>query len=231
MGKTVVFGGWAVEPDLLVPLFGTDARYVDINMIMPILFNSDELKENWIDVVISEMGLKKGEADCISGWSTGAMIAYEAARKLNPPKAFLLSATPCFCRKGSYRFGIRQSVLDAMISSLDTDRHGVLSSFFDRCGIPYDSKPGEKYSTAQLKSGLLFLREADLHPLEPLENKPVFLQGSDDEIIPKTASVYFSEKAGGVHLEFPGPHAFFVNDPEEVAECMEETIKYLDNLA
>ncbi|MFW5785064.1 MAG: alpha/beta hydrolase [Chitinispirillaceae bacterium] len=231
MGKTVVFGGWAVEPDLLVALFGEEAQYVDVNLLMPLLFESDRLKKNWVDVVISETGIKKGEAECISGWSTGAMIAYEASKKLNPQRAFLLSATPCFCRKGSYRFGTRQSVLDSMIGSLDTDRHAVLSSFFDRCGIPCDDKPGEKYSTDQLKSGLQFLREADLHPLEPLLIKPIFLQGSDDEIIPKAASVYFSQKTGGVHIEFPGPHAFFLENPAEVVTCMEDTIKYLDNLA
>jgi hypothetical protein len=40
MSETIVFGGWAVSPDILKNVFGNDAVYIDVNHIMPKLFAS-----------------------------------------------------------------------------------------------------------------------------------------------------------------------------------------------
>ncbi|MFP4242332.1 MAG: hypothetical protein ACLFTW_10195 [Chitinispirillaceae bacterium] len=231
MDETVVFGGWGVEPELLMPLFGKEVRYVDINILMPSLIEREQLRNDWVDIVLDKTGLIYGAPTCIAGWSTGAMIAYEVAKKKNPQNTFLLSATPCFCRKPAFKYGTRKSVLNQMIQTLCENKTEVLSSFFERCGIPFEKENAEKYDTLQLKSGLVFLREADLHPLTPLANKPIFLNGRDDEIVPWTASVHFSEKAGGVYLDFPGPHAFFLDNSAEIVRSMIETVEFMDNLA
>ncbi|MCL2690457.1 MAG: hypothetical protein FWE57_11515, partial [Chitinispirillia bacterium] len=98
--KTIIFGGWAVKPEILKPVFGENACYVDVNEIMPKLFDSYLLKKDWIEIVMSECQLTDDDIPyTIAGWSTGAMFAYSIARVICPQKLILLSAAPRFCRK------------------------------------------------------------------------------------------------------------------------------------
>ncbi|MCL2689905.1 MAG: alpha/beta hydrolase [Chitinispirillia bacterium] len=216
--KTIVFGGWAVKPEILEPIFGKDAHYIDINEIVPKLFDSRQLKKNWHEIVLSECQLTDDDVpNTIAGWSSGAMFAYSISRIICPQKLILLSATPRFCRKEGCRFGVRESVVDQMISTLSTDPQNVLTSFYKRCGLSYDSKATSDYTAEQLQYGLHFLKQADLHPLEPLKTSPVFFHGEDDQIIPKEASVYFSKQIGGIHIALSGGHAFFTEHNEDIA--------------
>ena len=219
--KTIVFGGWAVKPEILEPIFGENACYVDVNKIMPKLFDSHQLKKNWAEVVLSECQLTDNDIpNVIAGWSTGAMFAYSTARVICPKKLILLSATPQFCRKNEYRFGVRESAVDQMISALSNDSQNVLSSFYERCGLQYDSKVVNDYTTEQLRCGLLFLKQAGLHPLEPLKTNPMFFHGCDDQIIPEEASRYFSLQINGIHIAFSGGHAFFTEYYEDIADFL-----------
>jgi pimeloyl-ACP methyl ester carboxylesterase len=214
MNKTIVFGGWAVSPDILKSIFGNDARYIDVNPIMPKLFASNQLSDNWIDTVISECQLQLTGGITIAGWSTGAMFAYAAARVCPPQNLILLSATPCFCRKDDFRFGTRPSVLDQMISALDNDRDAVLQSFYERSGLAYNPSIPPNYSSTELIHGLMFLKQANLRPITPLSINPIFYHGRDDLIIPISASKYFCEQAGGEHVGVDGGHGFFTKTTE-----------------
>ena len=219
--KTLVFGGWAVKPQILEPVFGKDACYVDVNEIMPKLFDSRLLKKDWVKIVLSECQLTGDNIpDTIAGWSTGAMFAYSIARVLCPQKLILLSATSRFCRKDEYRFGVRESALDQMINALSLNPQNVLESFYKRCGLRYDSETVSKYTIDQLSHGLLFLKQADLRPLAPLGTKPLFFHGSGDQIIPPSASVYFSSQTDGTHTMFSGGHAFFTEHQEEIVKIL-----------
>lgn len=214
--KTIVFGGWAVKPEILKPTFREDACYIDVNEIMPKLFDSHLLKKDWVKIVLSECQLTNSNIpNTIVGWSTGAMFAYSIARVICPQKLILLSATPRFCRKDGYRFGVRESTLDQMINTLSNDPQNVLNSFYERCGLQYDSKSIPSYTIEQLKCGLLFLKQADLHPLESLQIKPQFFHGCDDQIIPKEAAIYFCSQVGGVYTQLAGSHAFFT-EPNKI---------------
>jgi len=209
MNKTTVFGGWAVPPEILKNIFGGDADCVDVNRIMPKLFDeSRQLKDDWAGIVISECQLTTGNAPTtLAGWSTGAMFAYAAARLLRPQKLILLSATPCFCRKDDFRFGARPSVIDQMISALARDKDAALQSFYKRCGLEYDAAAIPDYTIEELSLGLTFLKQADLRPLAPLPIKPIFCHGQNDEIIPISASKYFCEQTGGEHISVDCGHA------------------------
>ena len=208
MNKTTVFGGWAVSPEVLKNIFGNDADYVDVNRVMPKLFDgSRQLRDDWVDIVISECQLTGGNApEILAGWSTGAMFAYAAARVCHPRKLILLSATPCFCRKDDFKFGARPSVIDRMLCALTQDKNAVLRSFYERCGLEYDIAAIPDYTIGELSCGLAFLRQADLRPLAPLPIKPVFYHGQNDEIIPISASIYFSERTNGKHIAVSGGH-------------------------
>jgi len=212
MSKKIVFGGWAVSPDILKNVFGDDACYIDVNKIMPKIFDTScRLKDDWTEIVIAECQLKYGNIDILAGWSTGAMFAYTIARTCtHPPKKLIfLSATPCFCRKDDFRFGTRAAVLEQMIGALSNDRDTVLQSFYERCGLGYDPDIIPDYTIHELSCGLQFLKQADLRPITPLSTKPIFYHGQNDLIIPISASKYFSEKTNGSYIEITGGHAFF----------------------
>ncbi len=229
MSKAIVFGGWALGPEILKPVFGESASYIDVNHLVSALFNCETLVENWPEKVISILQLTD-KVDCLVGWSTGAMFAFALARKMNVDRLILLSATPSFCRNGTFKFGTRPSVLDQMIRNIDSDPVPTLSSFIERCGLDPQKIDFDRYSSEQLKKGLKFLKQADLHPLAPLPLKPLFLHGREDEIIPWDASVYFSRETGGVHHELAGSHTFFLQHRSEVCRYIDETYRYMDNV-
>ena len=43
----IVFGGWAVPPSVLNPVFGVDAHYIDVIALMPSLLNNATLSDDW----------------------------------------------------------------------------------------------------------------------------------------------------------------------------------------
>jgi esterase/lipase len=221
MKNIVIFGGWAVSPEL-IPFPSSDdyddeegVDYIDVNYIMPKLFDPHKkLKDDWPEIVMSECrrGLTDGNSmESVLGWSTGAMFAYAVARICNPKELTLWSATPCFCRKGDFSFGAHPSVLDQMIRALEKDREAVLQSFYEKCWIEYDPELVPDYSTAELVHGLEFLKQADLRPLAPLPIRPAFHHGTNDQIIPVAASKYFSDQINGEHTEWDGcGHSLFM---------------------
>ena len=198
--------------DVLENVFWGGARYVDVNRLMPKLFDaSRQLKDGWADIVMDECGLTADSTpSVIGGWSTGAKIAYAVAQACHPKKLILLAATPCFCRNDTVNFGTRPAVIDQMISGLDKDKDAVLNTFYERCGLEYDPSAIPDYTIDELSCGLEFLKQADLHPLSLSRTVPVFFHGADDQIIPISASKYFCEQVGGEHIEVGGNHAFFI---------------------
>jgi pimeloyl-ACP methyl ester carboxylesterase len=212
MGKTIVFGGWAVPPGVLENVFWSGADYVDVNRLMPKLFDSSQLlKSDWADIIIDELRLANdGTYTVIAGWSAGAMIAYALARVCRPKKLILLSATPCFCRKEEFPSGMRSSVLDKMIDALGQDKTAVLRLFYERCGLEYDPAAVPDYTVDELTCGLMFLKQADLRSLTPPSTRPMFFHGTDDQVVPISASKYFCDQTDGEHTEVAGNHAFFI---------------------
>lgn len=144
-GKSVlvnwfVFGGWALKPDILAPVFGTESVFIDANAILPLLIKNNVLFGNWQQRLIETISpnpalLKKPFG--IAGWSTGAMLAWAVAEKLKPAAGVFLSATPSFCRRreSGFLFGQRSSVLRSMREQLLTDSEGVVNKFCEQCGI------------------------------------------------------------------------------------------------
>ncbi|MDR0330525.1 MAG: hypothetical protein LBH93_02295 [Chitinispirillales bacterium] len=217
ISNAVAFGGWAVSADILRDVFdgcGMDVNYIDVNRIMPKLFNADRLRDDWAEVVIDAYRLTDADAPTlIAGWSTGAMFAYAVSRIIPSQKLALISATPCFCRKEDFRFGVRQSAIDQMIGALYRDSSSVLQPFYERCGLEYHSGLIPDYTIDELASGLMFLKQADLRPLIAPSIQPIFYHGKNDQIIPLAASKYFCEQTNGVFMEVDGGHAFFDRTP------------------
>jgi hypothetical protein len=95
--RWIVFGGWAIPPDILRPVFGDARVYVDVNDLMPSIVRGDVLLENWQDIVQEKTeAFYFGKPPRIAGWSTGAILACGLAQKVLPERLVLLSATPSF---------------------------------------------------------------------------------------------------------------------------------------
>ena len=83
-----VFGGWAVPPQILYPVFGKEATYIDINHFMPFLIENDHLSEDWKQQLFSKVNDLISDHDHIAGWSTGALLALGLMQILLQKKLF-----------------------------------------------------------------------------------------------------------------------------------------------
>jgi hypothetical protein len=203
-----VLGGWAAPPSMLKPIFGDSSTYIDINKIMPNLFNNDILIPDWKEHLYKLLQGQFFEPLYLAGWSTGALAVLSILPFVTAKKIVLISATPSFCRKENFRFGTRVSVLQSMIKSLKTDTNQVLKQFFTECGIDWPNI-NNIYTLEELLAGLHFLDQVSFFSPLPYSSKPLFFHGTDDKIIPVNAGKYVCEHMSGIWHAFTGPHAIF----------------------
>lgn len=211
----IVIGGWAVGTDVLSPIFGSTAHYIDINRIMPELIHNGVLIDNWQTVLKKLITPDEYRPGILAGWSTGAIAALALAPILKPSKLILLSATPSFCRRVDFRFGIKSVVLKNMINSMKQDIRPVINQFLMECGMKNDSLMDCKYTLNELVCGLQFLEQATLLPVTAIQCRTLCLHGKNDKIIPSDAGKYLCEKLGGEWFEFEGQHVFFNEEINE----------------
>jgi len=138
--RWLVFGGWAIDPAVLQPLFGDSASFIDINPLMPLTIDNDALRSDWQDrILITLKPVIPEKPFGIAGWSTGAIIAAALASKINPGAGIFISATPSFCRRREQNFlqGQRNSVLKTMRDQLAVNHKTVLENFYKQCGLKF----------------------------------------------------------------------------------------------
>ena len=210
----IVFGGWAVKPAILSPVFGPDAVLFDSNEVVPHLVQHGGIAPDWRKLLIDLAAPKMPPRDfCIAGWSTGAILAAALAEFVHPSRAVFIAATPSFCRRQGFAFGWKPSVVQAMREELASDRDWVLDKFYLQCGI---DEAQQVSGDTELSSGLYFLEHASLLPLSPLPFPSLFLHGNADTVVLPDAGKYFCNAVGGTFKEFDGPHAFFINQIDTV---------------
>jgi pimeloyl-ACP methyl ester carboxylesterase len=209
--RFLVFGGWGVGPDILRPLFGETSKYVDVNKLMPALFDGEILLPDWAAALRHAFAKEIAEADGLAGWSTGALIACGLALLTNPQRLVLISATPSFCRRDKFGFGWKPAVLRAMRERLATVGNSVVSDFVRAAGLPVDYASSSTYDALTLATGLHFLEQASLLPVLTKVRFPVVaIHGREDGIVPFRAGEALSEALGGDFRLVEGGHGFFV---------------------
>jgi pimeloyl-ACP methyl ester carboxylesterase len=206
---SVVFGGWGTGVDILMPLFGPSAIYVDVNPIMPTLIEQGELQGDWLHRLLAAVRpqIPVGEPLVLAGWSTGAICALALTGLLAPVRLVLLSPTPSFCRRTGWRHGQRPEAVRSMRNALAADPTSVLDEFYRNCGITGRALPS--IPVGQLESGLCFLEQIALLPLQRIAGSSIILHGSSDAIVPPAAGRFVAQEIGGRFEEIAGPHAFF----------------------
>jgi pimeloyl-ACP methyl ester carboxylesterase len=219
--KWVVFGGWAIPPRVLAPLFGQETLLIDTNEIMPDLVHGDELIKDWQDVLFDRLLAQIPEEPFgIAGWSTGSLLAYALAQRIKPACGVFISATPSFCRRQGFPYGWKPAVLKAMRGALADDPDKVLAEVYMQCGVETSSPAS--FNIKNFIAGLFFLEQADLIPVKRLTFPALFLHGKADTVIPAGAGKYFCDAAGGTFVEHDGPHAFFKNQYHKISETIND---------
>jgi surfactin synthase thioesterase subunit len=215
MTTALVFGGWAVDPAILQPVFGDDAVYLDSNTLVEAVFEHEQLVKDWPQRIIGTIRPILPEMPyIITGWSMGSIIAAAIADALDARAFVGIASTPSFCRRADFRYGTRPAILRAMIAALQTDRDTTLQNFLTRCGL---AQTEAVYTTGQLTAGLRFLEQACLLPATRFSMPALFLHGSGDCIIPVDAGRTFATLTGGDFREFAGSHAFFQDQARDVS--------------
>ena len=121
-----VLGGWAVPPAVLESIFGKNSNYIDINPLIPSLFDKGTLVPDWIQ------RLKYPEPGCLclfilQDGQQGQYYPYPGICA-QPGDTGTLSATHTFCRK-TISVSVPGSVLESMRTSLAVDRKTCLKDF------------------------------------------------------------------------------------------------------
>ncbi len=134
--RVVLLGGWAIPPRILDRFSGPETMRIDVNELMPSLVTGGKLRADWESAVADIVNQQaKRQPFGIVGWSTGALMAYAAAKRLKPQSVLFISATPSFCRRPGFPVGQRPAVLKAMREKLLTEPEEVLRKFNEQCGI------------------------------------------------------------------------------------------------
>lgn len=214
----VVIGGWAADPAVLKPIFGSQATYIDINHLMPSIVNDKKLIDDWKQKLKDLLSPYLSTGMILAGWSTGAIAAAAIADLVNISKLVLLSATPSFCRRDGFRHGMRPQIVHNMITSITENKDALLKQFYYQCGFTDISFDYNQYTIEELTCGLQFLMQVDLLPIAPLRDSSCqihCLHGSDDRIIPSDAGNFLCHQIGGKWHQLIGPHAFFCDNNSE----------------
>ena len=222
-----VIGGWGTAPEVLRPVFGGNATYIDVNNHTSALLSGGELAPDWRERFSRDIQSYRSDTGYLACWSTGAILALCCASLFKCNALVLISATPSFCRNGTYRFGIHHRTVRSMQEKLLADRETVLRDFYRRCGIPETSGISGRWTSEQLSDGLDLLMQVSLDRHETASCPPLFVHGTRDAIIPFAAGQYLQEQSDCTMLALDAPHACFINNEETIKSAI---LHYLEGI-
>jgi len=222
----ILFGGWGFPPEILEPIFGANARYIDINKLFPYVVDDDRLRGDWKEImhkaVLSHLTC---DEIALAGWSAGSLIALALSPFIKPPRMILLSPTPSFCRREGFAFGWKPAALQSMRAQLEADRDAAVRQFCDQCDFGGSDVPRIAASTDQMIAGTVFLEHASVMPLEKAACPMLVLRGKKDRIVPSGAGQWLAEKCGARSAAMEGGHAFFLENGASVKTEIDAFIK------
>ncbi|WP_421620756.1 alpha/beta fold hydrolase [Alkalilimnicola ehrlichii] len=163
------------------------------------------------------------------GWSLGALpLLAAAARGARPRALLLLAATPCFCQRDGWPYGLLREELDAMIGGLAEDARRTLRGFHallgragagDREALRPWRRRGPGPATA-LEPGLSLLRDTDLRGrLAAIDRPTTWLAGGRDPLVPDGAAKEAARAMPRARMAYhpEAGHLPFLTHPEWVA--------------
>ena len=181
----LLISGWAHGIDAIKPMGNALSDHFDVHL----LTGSEVLKARMIP-----------EADYIVTGSMGGLLAMELLPE-SCKKLVLISSTAKFCATEGYPCGTPEKVLRRMIVQLKRDPEAVLDAFFRNVHFPFresrqaiSMRENVPFDLDALAAGLDYLRASDIRDTVPGIDLPVLLlHGSEDRIIPSTASEWLHD--------------------------------------
>lgn len=176
----LLISGWAHGIDAIKPMGDALTAHFDVHL----LTGSEVLKSRHVP-----------DADYIVTSSMGGLLAMELLPD-SCKKLVLISSTAKFCATTGHPCGTPEKVLRRMIMQLKRDQEAVLDEFFKNVHFPFRES---RHATSlrknppddldDLVAGLEYLLDSDIRGKVPGIDLPVLLlHGSEDRIIPSTAS-------------------------------------------
>lgn len=215
-GPVLLLSGWAHGEEALSPVSEALAGCGQVESFSLAASSSGHAAQDDISSyarTVSNHLDKWDEPARLVGWSTGGMLAIEAAA-LHPEKVaclVLLSATARFCSTDGYPSGVKPAVLRAMIRSLRKNPEGVVSDFISRALKPMSVSEDVLETRAQaalacgvepLALGLEYLAETDLrHRLDSIAVPCLIIHGKLDMIVPFEAAEFLHSNISGSRME------------------------------
>ncbi|MGZ4411697.1 MAG: alpha/beta fold hydrolase [Gaiellaceae bacterium] len=161
----------------------------------------------------------------VVGWSLGAMLALDAATRIELGSLTLIGASPQFVRSEGYRHGWRDSVLARMRERLGSEPDAVVDEFLPLMFAPGEEvvSPPRERDPAILDAGLRFLEHYSLLGRAGSIACPVrLLHGGRDALCPLAAAELLAATLPRAELTVlpQAGHALPLSHPDEVSEWL-----------
>lgn len=192
----------------------------------------------WSDAVLAELP----ERCVLAGWSLGAMIALDLARR--HPKRFkalvLFGATPKFVTSDDWPHGLEADTVRSFIEGFESDPDSTLRRFLALLALGESQRRGvvhslsravaapDEYRSDALADGLAVLAGTDLRANAADVRVPVHLiHGHDDAVMPLAAGQWLAHALPHARVEVLEGcgHAPMVSQPEACARVIEEALR------
>lgn len=238
MKQLLLLGGWAMRPGVWDALA---AHLPHFDCRRP---QADWCCRGGPEGLADALAAELPPATVVVGWSLGAMVALQIARR-HPQRCaalVLLAATPRFTSSENWPHGLPPELLQNFRSQLEQSPQALLQRF---CGLQAQGETAPRGvlralrshaagtdEAAALAAGLDLLAGSDLRPLLPQIQQPVLLlHGSDDSIVPPSAAYYCAQhlpRATLIRLAGMG-HAPHVSNPALVAAFLQDWLLHACN--
>ncbi len=246
--RVLLISGWAHGVEAMHPLAAVmrDSHPVSSFSLAELLMQGQE-EDSRKDAIpayaraISRHLDEPGEPACIVGWSTGGIVAIEAAAN-NPGKVaglVLLSTTARFSSAKEYTSGADPSVLRAMIRKLKRSPEALLADFFSQAVLPMTIPADDltcrtqnalNQGTDSLINGLEYLAQVDLRNALPAISVPcLIIHGSQDKIVPWQAAQFLASNLPLSNVEF-SPSAGHLLIEQCPTDLIQRIVKFLGPL-
>lgn len=237
----VLLHGWGLHGGLWGPLIDALAENFTVVLVdLPGHGYSGTPQSLTVDAMtqaVSSALESLGRPAMVLGWSMGAFVAFELARRY--PDRFerlvWIAGTPSFVRRAGWAVGMDPQTLESFADGLRKDYRATLKRFISLNGGMGTDRPLLKTMQQQafergdvdvsiLDQGLTILRDADIRDVLAESTMPMLMiQGSHDRLVhPDTVSAVAGLRdIESLQIEGAG-HAPFLTEPALIAQAVRE---------
>ena len=236
----VLLHGWGLHGGLWGPLVDVLAKNFTVVLVdLPGHGYSDKPQSLTVATMtqaISSALENLGKPAMVLGWSMGAFVAFELARRFPDrfERVVWIAGTPSFIRRDDWAVGMDPQTLVSFAEGLHTDYRATLKRFISLNGGMGTDRPllktmqqraferGE-VDVSVLDQGLVILRDSDIRAALAKSAMPLLMiQGTRDRLVhPSTVSAVADlRNVESLQIEGAG-HAPFLTEPALIGQAVQ----------